>query len=480
MRARSFLSALLGAGVMAGMLTSCVYYNGMYNANRLARSARKAEREGRTFEANNLWGQVATKAESVVVRHPTSKYAGEAAVLRGIALAKLGQCDQALGPLSRIGVMATPGELSEDALLATGLCQVAVGNLSAADAAFTQVLQSKNAAHRREARFQHARLLRQAGRYQEALVLLSNDRQSRADNERILALAGANRLPEALQLADSLMAKADSGTRWDSLVVALAAENPVAASGLVDRMRRVPKRAGQSQARLLLDDGLRLAKIDTARAAKRFREAVAAGSSDDAAGWASLELVRLDLRRAGRPEDLARIVETLKGLAVRFETISQEIARISSTIENVHQAVVSASPQTPQGDLRLFLAAESARDSLAAPRLAQEVFRRILEEWPTSPYAPKVILAAQQLDSTWVDSARVLLEERYLDSPYLAMVRGDASPAYRQLEDSLGAFAASLAPRPPAAAPRRQPPRGTPQPRRPQPTTGGSRVPEPQ
>jgi hypothetical protein len=52
---------------------ACVYYNGMYNANRLARSARKAEREGRTFQANGLWGQVATKAESVVVRHPTSK-----------------------------------------------------------------------------------------------------------------------------------------------------------------------------------------------------------------------------------------------------------------------------------------------------------------------------------------------------------------------------------------------------------------------
>src|SRR3954466_16079792 len=108
----------------------------MYNANRLANSARNAEHDGRTFEANNLWGQVATKAESVVVRHPTSKYAGEATMLRGVALAKLGQCDQALGPLSRIGITTTPSELSEDALLATGLCQVAVGNLGAADAAF--------------------------------------------------------------------------------------------------------------------------------------------------------------------------------------------------------------------------------------------------------------------------------------------------------------------------------------------------------
>src|ERR687889_1434901 len=85
----------------AGLLAGCVYYNGMYNANRLATSARKAERDGRTFEANNLWGQVATKAESVLVRHPHSKYADQAGVLRGIALARLGQCDEAIGVLSQ-------------------------------------------------------------------------------------------------------------------------------------------------------------------------------------------------------------------------------------------------------------------------------------------------------------------------------------------------------------------------------------------
>src|SRR5215204_4426183 len=95
------LRNLLLATFLAGLLSGCVYYNGMYNANRLAGSARKAEREGRTFEANNLWGQVATKAESVVVRHPTSKYADEAGVLRGVALARLGHCEEALGPLGR-------------------------------------------------------------------------------------------------------------------------------------------------------------------------------------------------------------------------------------------------------------------------------------------------------------------------------------------------------------------------------------------
>src|ERR687890_1862557 len=101
----------------AGLMSGCVYYNGMYKADRLANSARKAERDGRTFEANNLWGQVATKAESVLVRHPTSKYAQEAGLLRGVALARMGQCDQALGPLSQLAMTSAKSDLIEDALL---------------------------------------------------------------------------------------------------------------------------------------------------------------------------------------------------------------------------------------------------------------------------------------------------------------------------------------------------------------------------
>src|SRR5687768_18434017 len=122
-------SAKLRLTLASALLGGCVYYNGMYNANRLAGSARKAEREGRTLEANNLWGQVATKAESVVARHPTSKYAEEAIVLRGVALARLGQCEQALGALARTPLGSMPDDLTEDGLLATGRCQLALGNI---------------------------------------------------------------------------------------------------------------------------------------------------------------------------------------------------------------------------------------------------------------------------------------------------------------------------------------------------------------
>ena len=465
--------------LIAALLGGCVYYNGMYNANRLAGSARKAEREGRTFEANNLWGQVATKAESVVVRHPTSKYAEEAGVLRGVALARLGQCEEALGLLGRATLGSKPSDLTEDAVLATGRCQLALGNIPASEAAFSQLLDSKNRERRREAHFQHARLLRQSGRYEEALRALEGVKDPRADSERILALAGADRLPQALALADSLIARRDTTQSWDSLVVAMGRQSPTAASRLVDRIRPLPVSSPEIQARRLLEDGIRLASTDTARAAGRFREAVSIGKHNEAAARASLQLVLLDLRRARRVEDLPPVVQALKTVSARFETVTYEATQLGATVGGIHGAATSITWETPRGDLRLFLAAEAARDSLRAPVLAEGLFRRIVDDYPNSSYAAKVVLAIQQLDSSWADSARGLLEGRYLDSPYLAVIRGESSEEYRQLEDSLGAYAATLVVKPPAAGLRRAPAvRDTKdEPRRPAPAPGTSRVP---
>jgi tetratricopeptide (TPR) repeat protein len=442
---RTLPLALLQAGVVAGLLGGCGYYNGMYNANRLANSARKAEREGRTFEANNLWGQVATKAESVVVRQPRSKYAEEATILRGLALARLGQCEQALGPLGRVTVAAIGTVLSEEAWLASGQCQISIGNIAAADVAFAQVIESRNPWRRREARFQRARTLRHAGRYQEALTALEGIPEPRAVGERLLSLAGDGQVPQAMALADSLVARGDTTQPWDSLLVSLGQQDPSNASRLVDRVRQLPERSAETQARWLVEDGRRLIGSDTARARRRFREAIEIGGSGEAAGRASLQLVRLDLRGVSQPQGLSPLIQSLRSNAKAHATVSAELTQLSNTAAAILMASASMTPGGPQGDLRLFLAAEAARDSLLAPRLAEGIFQRILREWPESPYAPKAVLAAQQLKPEWADSARALLEVRYFESPYLAMIRGNEGSAFRQLEDSLGAFATAQA-----------------------------------
>jgi hypothetical protein len=265
------------------------------------------------------------------------------------------------------------------------------------------------------------------------------------------------------------------------LVVIMGQQSPAAASQLIDRLRPLPVRTPEIQARRLVEDGIRLADTDTARAAARFREAIVIGGHNEAAGRASLHLVLMDLRRVKRAEELPPIGAALKRVADRFESVAYEASQLGATMAGVQSAASTVTWETPQGDLRLFLAAESARDSLNAPALAAGLFHRILQDYPNSSYAAKVVLAAQQLDSTWADSARGLLEGRYLDSPYLAMIRGESSEEYRQLEDSLGAYAAGLVPKTVPGGVRRKPTvrDDVDDPGRRAPAPGTSNVPEP-
>lgn len=440
MKARALSLALLLA---IGCLSGCVYYNGMYNANRLARSAQKAERDGRTFEANNLWGQVATRAESVVVRHPRSKYVNQAMVLKGVALARLGQCPNAIGPLGRSSLIDQHSDLAEEAALALGRCELETGDPAAAEAALARAQASKNSRRQQEGRLQRARALRLIGRPEEALQTLAGLEGTRVDQERLLALAGAGRPDQTLALADSVLARNDSTIVWDSVLVALARTDPLAASKLVDGLRGQPKSSPATLARRLLEDGIRLASVDSARATQRLLEASRVGAGTESGERAQLHVIRLDLARVRQPAELSPVDSGLRRLARAGTGVASEARQLQFLVGRVRSQSASVQPGSPEGDLRLFLTAETARDSLGAPLLAVGLFRRIAEGWPESPYAPKALLAAQQLDSAWADTARVLLSEHYSDSPYLAFVRGEDAPAFRQLEDSLRAFAAA-------------------------------------
>jgi hypothetical protein len=234
-------AALLALVAGASLLGGCVYYNGMYNTNRLAKSARRAERDGRVFEAQSLWGQVITRAESLVVRHPRSKYADEASVLRGLALARLKQCQAAVGPLGRVTLLHKTGELTEESSLALGRCQIELGDAANADLAFVRVIDSRDPARRREARFQHARALRLTGRYEEALAVLRENPDPRARSDLLLSLAGAGRGDEALAVADSLVASKDTTFAWDSVIATLGRRDPRVASAVVERLRSDPR-----------------------------------------------------------------------------------------------------------------------------------------------------------------------------------------------------------------------------------------------
>ena len=435
------MSRAISLSLAAALLGGCVYYNGMYNTKRLAGSARKAERDGRAFEANNLWGQVVTRAESLVARHPDSKYVDEALVLKGVALARLNQCEAAVAPLGRVSLLRGDAEVAEDATLALGRCQLELGEPAVAEIMFARLVESRDPVRAREARLLRGRALRMTGRHEEALAALEGSADPRAADERLLALAGARRRDAALALADSMLAAKDSTARWDTLVVAVGREDPTTASALVDRLERRPDAPPPLRARLFLEDGLRLLPVDSARAEARLRQAAEIGGAADPGERARLRLTRLRLSRATSVADLPAIAKELDQRIQAKSALAGEAGELRESVGRIMGAGDAGSSGAAQADLRLFLAAETARDSLAAPALAASLFRTIVEVTPDSPYAPKAILAGQALDPAWGEWATPLLEERYATSPYVAFLQGSEPYGYRELEDSLQIFA---------------------------------------
>jgi hypothetical protein len=431
--------------LLLAVLGGCVYYNGVYNAKRLAGRARKAEREGRTFDASGLWGQVAVKAESVLVRHPTSKYADEARVLQGTALVRMRNCPAALPGLEAVLAAGREQELVEQAAILVGGCRSAMGDPLSAMSAYGRLTASRDSGRRNLALFAHGRALRVSGDYQAALDELGRSSHPEAQGERAAALAGLGRLPQALAIADSLIARRDTLAPWDSLVAAVARRDPAAASDLTDRVVSAELQV-PLEARLLIADAMRLRLADSARSEARLKTAERLGEGSVLGAEARLNAVLIRLAAAEEIPALEAQALQLEELGERAGPVAPRAAQLAAVVRRTALAADSTPAGTPRGDLRLFVAAEMARDSLGADRFAARQFRRVATEWSDSPFAPKALLALVLLEPAHGDSLREVLLQRYSGSPYVALVEGGQVPEFEVLEDSLRRFAVGFRP----------------------------------
>ncbi len=455
--------ALLAAALLLG---GCAY-NGMYHARRLSSDAEKAERDGRTIDATAFWGQVTVKAETLLARHPDSKYSTEAKLLLGRARAHLSDCGAARPMLRATLPVLTDSADIRDASTDLARCELALGDHDAAAARLAGLAGQGSPEEQRRTRLDLARALRLAGRPLEAIAALDGVAGRDVAAERLLANASAGRVPETATLADSLIALGDSTAPWDSVLATLGRRDARAASLLLDRLTPISSARPSLHALRLLEDARRLADIDAARAEQRLAAAAETGSDQGAAATARYQLLRVSLRQVDQVAELDSFATALEG--VSEAAAGGEAGKLRRMVVDV-RAADSVSVTTPQGDLRLFLAAEAARDSLGASALAATLFRRVAVTWPGSPYAPKALLAAERLVPTTPD-LRGLLDTLYPTSPYVARLRGEDVPELRALEDSLGAFAVAAAaerqeletpkdslpaarPRPPTARPR--------------------------
>lgn len=421
---------------LGGGLVSCAYYNGLYNASRLATDARRAEREGRSGEARTLWRQAAIKAESVAVRHPASKYRDDALVLAGRAYRELGECGRAIPPL-RLAADSSPArELRNRARLLLGQCYALAGEAEAARDALTPLVDSAAAALAADARWWRGRAELAAGAYRLALEDLLQVGAIAAGFDRALAYLGLDSLDAAVAALDMGDGVPYDEVRWREVLGALGRRTPARAAVVVDRLVARPDLSGGARARLLLGDGDRWAAAGAAeRAAARFETARETASDSLEAGWAHVRLATLELRGARELRTALGTVRRLEAATRHGGPVAREADRYLPVVRELGRVLEDSG--APGNDLRAFLVAEQLRDSLGAPQLAALVFEWLPAGHPDSPLAPKALLAAAALTPARAGSLLAVLEREYPSSPYLLVLRGEGRAAYQAIEDSL-------------------------------------------
>ncbi len=425
--------------LMALLSSACVYYNGMYNTRHYTSEAEKAERDGRRIDANSAWGQVIVRAETLLARHPASKYTPEAQVLLGRAYSNLNDCPKALAALAAGLPAISDSTLRAKGLVAFAGCEARAGRHASAAEAWTEA-RALGARLPDSTRAALAASLRESGNPSAAVEEL-RALDSRFVNDRLLALAADGQAERLNSLLDSLEAAGDSTVRWDPLFAALGNKDPRAATSLVDRAVKSPGVRPGSAAGWLLQDAQRIETRDRAAAERRYQQAESLDSASETGSAARAARARILARDAASVADLDRITALLSadtGAAASFA--SQQLAMNVGIVLSADSAL---NARLDQSDMRGFLAAEVARDQLRAPSLAVRLFQRVAETWPESPYAAKAVLAGLLL-APGDSAARARLDSMYQLDPYVLAVRGGDPPGLRALEDSLAAFSAQL------------------------------------
>jgi tetratricopeptide (TPR) repeat protein len=430
---RGWLPALL-------LLAGCGFYNGyngIYAANKFASQARSSEEAGRPGEAQNLWGQAAVKAESLLARQPRGKWRNDALAIRGEALSSLGRCSEASVYLHEAAEGMTDRTAREQAALALGRCELELGQPALAATTLQPLAASRDEYRREQANRLRGRALVLTGDYERALQDLVKAGAPVTSPEMLGALAGLDREGEVNAAIGELIAAGDTAMQWEPVLTAIGERNPELGSQVLDRLRAAQLiRPGQLPALL----GADAARLSGSARLERLEELARSAPLSDAGDAARLELTRLHMREAATPAELQAFADTLTDIASAGRASQSVAERLALQAGTVARVADSVPPGDPQGDLRIFLAAEVARDSLGADAAALGLFRRVVEQWPDGSYAAKALLAGRGLDPAWAEATDSLLAGRYATSPYVVAARGGDRSAMGELEDSLAAF----------------------------------------
>ena len=426
----------------ASLFAACTWSNSLYQARVLTRDAQRAERERQPGQAQLLWGQVITKAESAYARAPLGKHGAEALWLEGHAASRTNDCARAVPALQGALSAAAHSPWEEQLLLELGTCEEALGGSTAVSIYATLLARTTDPAIKRQARMRQGHVLVVQGEWTRALAALEGEDSLPARLDRATALAQLGRTDEALRELSIPLAGSDTSVAWGGYLDILAVHNSAATDALLDRVLAFPSFAPARRNTLVLRTAEAAMVFDPAAAERRLQRI----ASSPGAVTARPLLQQIRLTRPTTPAELRGPVDSIAtGELIDAGSGARRVAELVRFARLLLAKNDSTAPGAPRGDLTMFALGELARDSLGARRLSSWYFIRLEREWPQSPYVAKALIARARLEP---DSADMLtLRLRGLTgNPYVAAATGDLAGRTRvpRLDDSLSNFIARL------------------------------------
>ncbi|MGH7557739.1 MAG: tetratricopeptide repeat protein [Gemmatimonadota bacterium] len=454
------LAALpLAAAIVWG--GGCGYVNTFYNAERAFEEGVRlsaASRDSLPAAARGSFERAAEKSGIVLARYAGSRYADDALLLLGKSLARLGRHDDAAAAFRRFLDRFPEADGVAEARLELARSERLRGDRQAARLALTPLLQSEEGGGglAAEVLYERAMLDLATGQHAPAVEGFREilERHPEFAGEHRVALEFAEAELAAEDYAAALDAYAayresspDAGARQEvALRVARAlvlAERPTEAlttydAILSDRLAdTLAARVHEERAEILAAEGR------TAEAEEAYRRVAELAPGTPLAAMATLKLGRIVWREGGRREEALEILldAFLHAPTTAFADSARAEARELAQVIHFEQLAagdhVVAEIDDPDlaRSTALYRLAEEVLDSESDPATAADLFRRLVERYPESPWRPRALLAVGMLERATgnVGEGETALRsviELYPDTP-------ESDSARRLLGDSL-------------------------------------------
>lgn len=398
------------------LIAGCAYYNGIYNARSAARSGDRLARRGESDAAARSYALAAATAESVLVRYPRSRWRPDALYFAGRGAALAGQCATATPRLTEFLTTAQgAAERRARASIALAACRLRERQPAAAYVLVSPFTASRDRAIVTEASLWAARASMALGDMSSAARHLRNVDRATAEWELTRAWLARGEFARAESLLGERAARGDLREElYPALDSLWSAGRIRQVHGLV--MQFADARASSSG----------MARLHLAIARKQFdagNDSLAALHLAAARRLPGDSLVRQDVAAYGA-EVALRAAPSFAD-AERVLSDAQAAARGSARFARLQRAVRLIKLFERRVDYTgaaLFLAAELARDSLRAPRLAHALYKRVEAAAPDSPLAPKALLAAGVVHPDSAPAYRQRVLARYAASPFALML----------------------------------------------------------